>query len=79
MNSLITFIKSRLIWERVHDFQLGIESYQVKVDLTAPTLTFHGIEAYEPYSVVNKPNTGFERSKAQDLSIRTMEETTSGW
>ncbi|GJW50626.1 hypothetical protein Tco_0091977 [Tanacetum coccineum] len=31
MNSLITFIKSHVIWERVHDFQLGIESYQIKV------------------------------------------------
>ncbi|GJZ20810.1 hypothetical protein Tco_0557400 [Tanacetum coccineum] len=27
MNSLITFIRSRVIWERVHDFQLAIESY----------------------------------------------------
>ncbi|GJX65284.1 hypothetical protein Tco_0299627 [Tanacetum coccineum] len=58
MNSLITFTKSRVIWERVHDFQLGIESYQVKVNLTAPTLTFLGIETYEPYSIVDKPNTG---------------------
>ncbi|GJU44837.1 hypothetical protein Tco_1202103 [Tanacetum coccineum] len=40
MNSLITFIKSCVIWERVHDFQLGIESYQIRVNLTAPTLTF---------------------------------------
>ncbi|GJV71906.1 retrovirus-related pol polyprotein from transposon TNT 1-94 [Tanacetum coccineum] len=40
MNSLITFIRSCVIWERVHDFQVGIESYQVKVNLTAPTLTF---------------------------------------
>ncbi|GJY02256.1 hypothetical protein Tco_0360408 [Tanacetum coccineum] len=40
MNSLITFIRSRVIWERVHDFQLGIESYQIKINLTAPTLTF---------------------------------------
>ncbi|GJX66740.1 hypothetical protein Tco_0301083 [Tanacetum coccineum] len=56
MNSLITFIKSRVIWERVHDFQLGIESYQVKVNLTAPTLTFPGIKAYEPYLIVDKPN-----------------------
>ncbi|GJT99613.1 hypothetical protein Tco_1109952, partial [Tanacetum coccineum] len=38
--------------------KLGIESYQVKVNLTAPTLTFPGIEAYEPYSIVDKPNTG---------------------
>ncbi|GJW47501.1 hypothetical protein Tco_0079147 [Tanacetum coccineum] len=44
MNSLITFIRSHVIWERVHDFQLGIESYQVKVNLTVPTLTFPGID-----------------------------------
>ncbi|GKA40347.1 hypothetical protein Tco_0732940 [Tanacetum coccineum] len=58
MNSLITFIISRVIWERVHDFQLGIESYQGKINLTAPTLTFPGIEAHEPYSIIDKPTTG---------------------
>ncbi|GJY95839.1 hypothetical protein Tco_0512200 [Tanacetum coccineum] len=58
MNSLITFIRSCVIWERVHDFQLRIKSYQIKVNLTAPTLTFPGIEACEPYSIVDKPNTG---------------------
>ncbi|GKC22758.1 hypothetical protein Tco_1024908, partial [Tanacetum coccineum] len=57
INSLITFIRSRVIWEGVHDFQLGIESYQIKVNLTAPTLTFPGIEAHEPYSIVDKPST----------------------
>ncbi|GKC33017.1 hypothetical protein Tco_1040311 [Tanacetum coccineum] len=31
MNSLITFIRSHVIWERVYDFQLGIESYQIKI------------------------------------------------
>ncbi|GJX40387.1 hypothetical protein Tco_0255377 [Tanacetum coccineum] len=41
MNSLITYIRSFVIWETVYDFQLGIESYQIKVNLTAPTLTFH--------------------------------------
>ncbi|GJX10985.1 hypothetical protein Tco_0200844 [Tanacetum coccineum] len=41
----------------VHDFQLGIESSQVKVNLTAPTLTFPGIEAHEPYSIIDKPTT----------------------
>ncbi|GJW34781.1 hypothetical protein Tco_0057701 [Tanacetum coccineum] len=46
MNSLITFIRSCVIWERVHDFQLGIESYQMKVNLTAPTLTFPGIKEH---------------------------------
>ncbi|GJV36195.1 hypothetical protein Tco_1408672 [Tanacetum coccineum] len=58
MNSLITFIRSRVIWKRVHDFQLGIESYQIKVNLTAPTFTFRSIEEYEPYSIVDKPTTG---------------------
>ncbi|GJY22101.1 hypothetical protein Tco_0394667 [Tanacetum coccineum] len=57
MNLLITFIRSRVIWKRVHDFQLGIESYQIKDNLTAPTLTFPGIEAHEPYSIVDKPTT----------------------
>ncbi|GJS31632.1 ribonuclease H-like domain-containing protein [Tanacetum coccineum] len=55
--SLITGLQNRVIWERVHDFQLGIESYQFKVNLTTPTLTFPSIEAYEPYSIVDKPNT----------------------
>ncbi|GKB34419.1 hypothetical protein Tco_0879361 [Tanacetum coccineum] len=56
-NSLITFIRSCVIWERVYDFQLGIESYQIRVNLTAPTLTFLSIEAHDPYSIVEKPNT----------------------
>ncbi|GJX76563.1 hypothetical protein Tco_0323374 [Tanacetum coccineum] len=66
MNSLITFIRSCVNWERVHDFQLGIESYQVKVNLTAPTLTFPGIEAYEPYSIVDNPNTGLIYLNSKD-------------
>ncbi|GJV55344.1 hypothetical protein Tco_1456349 [Tanacetum coccineum] len=46
---------SCVIWERVHDFQLEIESYQIKINLTAPTLIFSGIEARDPYSIVDKP------------------------
>ncbi|GJR74046.1 hypothetical protein Tco_0086411 [Tanacetum coccineum] len=56
-NSLMTFIRSCVIWERVHDFQLEIESYQIKVNLTAPTLIFSGIEARDPYSIVDKLTT----------------------
>ncbi|GKB72512.1 hypothetical protein Tco_0933924 [Tanacetum coccineum] len=44
--SLSVFIRSTMFWERVHDFQLGVESYQQKVNLTAPTNTFPGIEKY---------------------------------
>ncbi|GJU45749.1 hypothetical protein Tco_1203015 [Tanacetum coccineum] len=57
-NSLMTFIRSCVIWERVHDFQLGIESYQIKINLTAPTLIFLGIEERNPYSIVDKSDTG---------------------
>nr|GFB55325.1 hypothetical protein [Tanacetum cinerariifolium] len=38
--SLSVFIRSSVIWERVHDFQLRIKSYQQKVNLTAPTISF---------------------------------------
>ncbi|GKD21115.1 hypothetical protein Tco_1222818, partial [Tanacetum coccineum] len=58
MNSLITFIRSCVIWERVHDYQLVIESYQIRVNLTASTITFPGIEAHNPYFIMHKPNTG---------------------
>ncbi|GJZ79398.1 hypothetical protein Tco_0644235 [Tanacetum coccineum] len=51
---------------RVHDFWLGIESYQIKVNLTAPTLTFPGIEEYEPYSIVDKPTTGLIYLNSKD-------------
>ncbi|GJW41096.1 hypothetical protein Tco_0066941 [Tanacetum coccineum] len=66
MNSLITFIKSCVIWERVHDFQLGIESYQMKVNLTAPTLTFPGIEEHAPYTIVDEPQIGLIYLNSKD-------------
>nr|GEX02685.1 reverse transcriptase domain-containing protein [Tanacetum cinerariifolium] len=34
------------------------ESYQIKINLTAPTLTFPGIEECNPFSIVDKPTTG---------------------
>ncbi|GJY05441.1 hypothetical protein Tco_0371381 [Tanacetum coccineum] len=45
--SLSVFIKSLVIWERVHDFQLGIESYQHKVNHTAPIISFPGVEKHK--------------------------------
>ncbi|GKA18381.1 hypothetical protein Tco_0698296 [Tanacetum coccineum] len=66
MNSLIMFIRSCVIWERVHDFLLGIESYQMKENLTAPTLTFLGIEEHAPYSIVDEPQIGLIYLNSQD-------------
>ncbi|GJV54438.1 retrovirus-related pol polyprotein from transposon TNT 1-94 [Tanacetum coccineum] len=45
--SLSVFIRSSVIWERVHDFQLGVKSYQQKVNLTAPTISFPGVEKHK--------------------------------
>ncbi|GJS00565.1 hypothetical protein Tco_0317073 [Tanacetum coccineum] len=55
LNSLIVFIESCVIWERVHDYQLRNESYQIKNNLTVPTLVIHGIEELEPYTIINDP------------------------
>ncbi|GJS91808.1 hypothetical protein Tco_0774444 [Tanacetum coccineum] len=51
--SLSVFIRSIVIWERVHDFQLGVESYQQKVNLTTPIITFPGIEKYKSWKSYN--------------------------
>ncbi|GJR18503.1 hypothetical protein Tco_0967030 [Tanacetum coccineum] len=53
--SLSLFIKSSVIWERVHDFQLIIKSYQQKVNLTAPTISFPGVEKHKMFSIIYEP------------------------
>ncbi|GJT10095.1 retrovirus-related pol polyprotein from transposon TNT 1-94 [Tanacetum coccineum] len=65
--SLSVFIRSSVIWERVHDFQLGIENYQQKVNLTAPTMTFLGIEDHEMFSIIYEPVHGiiYKNSKKE--------------
>ncbi|GJZ39982.1 hypothetical protein Tco_0586545 [Tanacetum coccineum] len=63
--SLSVFIRSSVIWERVHDFQLGIESYQQKINLTAPTITFPGIEECDVFSIVYEPVHGIIYTNSQ--------------
>nr|GFB05730.1 hypothetical protein [Tanacetum cinerariifolium] len=46
------FIKSSVIWERVHDFQLEIKSYQQKVNLTVPTISFPEVEKHEMFFII---------------------------
>nr|GEY12125.1 hypothetical protein [Tanacetum cinerariifolium] len=50
--------RSNVIWERVHDYQLILESYQIKVNVTAPKLTFSGIEEKTPYTIITHPLVG---------------------
>ncbi|GJZ86527.1 hypothetical protein Tco_0658137 [Tanacetum coccineum] len=50
--TITVYIRSTVIWERVYDFQLGVESYQQKVNLTEPTITFPCIEKYKKFSII---------------------------
>ncbi|GKC74679.1 hypothetical protein Tco_1120562, partial [Tanacetum coccineum] len=73
--SLSVFIRSSVIWERVHDFQLGIESYQQKVNLTAPTISFPGIEKHKMFSIIYEPMHGiiYKNSKKEKRVMRHSE------
>ncbi|GKA10484.1 hypothetical protein Tco_0689917 [Tanacetum coccineum] len=73
--SLFVFIRSLVIWERVHDFQLGIESYQQKVNLTAPTIAFPGIEEHDMFSIIYEPVHGiiYKNSKKEKRVMRHTE------
>ncbi|GKA51659.1 hypothetical protein Tco_0744855 [Tanacetum coccineum] len=52
---------------RVHDYQLGLESYQQNVNLTAPTITFPSIERKKLLTITSKPVVGliYENSKKE--------------
>ncbi|GJT83281.1 hypothetical protein Tco_1057623 [Tanacetum coccineum] len=67
--------RQHVIWERVHDFQLGIESYQQKVNLTAPTITFPGIEEHDMFSIIYEPVHGiiYKNSKKEKRVMRHTE------
>ncbi|GJR48032.1 hypothetical protein Tco_1316135 [Tanacetum coccineum] len=69
--SLLVFIRSTVIWERVHNFQLGVESYQQKVNLTTPTISFPGIKKYKVFSIIFQPVYGiiYENSKKEKRVI----------
>ncbi|GKA32211.1 hypothetical protein Tco_0718578 [Tanacetum coccineum] len=73
--SLSVFIRSSVIWERVHDFQLGIESYQQKVNLTAPTISFPGVEKHKMFSIIYDPVHGiiYKTSKKKKRVMRHSE------
>ncbi|GJR28181.1 hypothetical protein Tco_1104413 [Tanacetum coccineum] len=73
--SLSVFIRSTVIWERVHDFQIGVESYQQKINLTAPTITFPSIEKYKMFSIFSEPVYGiiYKNSKKEKRVMRHQE------
>ncbi|GJX48851.1 hypothetical protein Tco_0274041 [Tanacetum coccineum] len=53
--ALHMFTRSLIIKRRVEDLQLGVESYQKKLNITKPQKTFPGIEFKELYTPSYKP------------------------
>ncbi|GJR09956.1 hypothetical protein Tco_0792608 [Tanacetum coccineum] len=55
------------IWERVYDYQLGLEGYQLKANLTAPKLILPGIEETKSYTITSLPFIGliYKNSKKE--------------
>ncbi|GJR66742.1 hypothetical protein Tco_0012807 [Tanacetum coccineum] len=73
--SLSVFIRSSVIWEIVHDFQHEIESYQQKVNLTAPTISFPGGEKHKMFSIIYEPVHGiiYKNRKKEKRVMRYSE------
>ncbi|GJW80713.1 hypothetical protein Tco_0144688 [Tanacetum coccineum] len=73
--SLSVFIRSSVIWERVYDFQLRIESYQQKVNLTTPTISFPRVEKHKMFSIIYEPVHGiiYKNSKKEKRVMRHSE------
>ncbi|GKA44791.1 hypothetical protein Tco_0737587 [Tanacetum coccineum] len=66
---LIVLIRRCVILERVHDYQLGMESYQPKVNLTAPTITFPSIERKRLLTITSKPVKVLEMVKKFNMDV----------
>ncbi|GJW73370.1 retrovirus-related pol polyprotein from transposon TNT 1-94 [Tanacetum coccineum] len=49
------FIRSTILKKRVEDVQLGVESYQTKLNLACPQGQVEGLDAKEPYTILHKP------------------------
>nr|GEX64309.1 hypothetical protein [Tanacetum cinerariifolium] len=65
---------SCVIWERVHDYQLSMKSYQQKVNLVAPTITFPGIERKKVITITSKQVAGliYENKKKRVMIINEI-------
>ena len=48
----------KVLFSQVQDFQLGVESYQSRLNLIAPRLEFKGIDKIMAYTVVRQPKFG---------------------
>ncbi|GKB15838.1 hypothetical protein Tco_0849761 [Tanacetum coccineum] len=67
-------IRSLILKRRVEDLQLGVESYQKKLNITKPQKTFLEIEIKEPYtSSYDPPGIVYEDLDKQKRVLRANE------
>ncbi|GJY26828.1 hypothetical protein Tco_0401554 [Tanacetum coccineum] len=70
--ALQMFTRSLILKRRVKDLQLGVESYQKKLNITKPQKTFPGIEFKEPYTPsYDPPRIVYEDLNKQKRVLRT--------
>ncbi|GKE96264.1 hypothetical protein Tco_1581119 [Tanacetum coccineum] len=72
--ALRMFIRSLILKSRVEDLQLGVESYQKKLNITKPQKTFLEIEFKEPYTpLYDAPRIVYEDLNKQKRVLRADE------
>ncbi|GJZ50226.1 hypothetical protein Tco_0604416, partial [Tanacetum coccineum] len=55
VNALRMYIHRIVIMNRVEDMQMGVESYQTKLNLTKPQLMEGCLHQFTPYTIMNHP------------------------
>ncbi|GJS85858.1 hypothetical protein Tco_0752399 [Tanacetum coccineum] len=72
--TLLMFTRSLILKRRVEDLQLGVESYQKKLNITKPQKTFQGIKFTEPYTPsYDPPGIAYEDLNKQKRVLRADE------
>ncbi|GJW36318.1 hypothetical protein Tco_0059238 [Tanacetum coccineum] len=74
VNALRLFIRRTIIKKRVEDMQLGVESYQTKVNITRPQITCVGLDFKEPYTIVYKPRGVVYQNKSNQKILMMADE-----
>ncbi|GKB82638.1 hypothetical protein Tco_0949533 [Tanacetum coccineum] len=83
--ALRMFTRSLVIQKRVEDLQLGVESYQKKINVTKPETTKSGIRKRDPYTPYQDPqgfiyvdNNGRNRLMRSDELYKFSDRTLTG-
>ncbi|GKD18845.1 hypothetical protein Tco_1208003 [Tanacetum coccineum] len=83
--ALRMFTRSLVIQKRVEDLQLGVESYQKKINVTRPQTTISGIRKRDPYTPYQDPqgfiyvdNNGKNRLMQSDKLYKFSDRTLTG-